>query len=301
MIDLQKIIDGLFYDEAITNERLLACGIDNISRMTNNNAGNEYDDNITNTTTACDELKAAMVLTKSDTGTRKGGRTAKDNARTAIEKYLALQILAAAVAFQGKKTQGYEETFPNGMDSFYSVSKETFALNVETLINKATKYVAVLGVPFKNTLTSMFATYTTANDNLIDAKTDVGDDRTDEDEKALTLADQLTDNLCLVGHYNRRSKTALAEFFDLSLLYPQHRTKIFKGNPAAHSETEVCEIEYSAGKRVHIHNTGIGPLTFGFKLNGIKVGEITTLKNDEKSNESFEHYFTNGTSIYVLN
>ncbi len=301
MIDGQKIIDGFFYEKAIIHERLLACAIDNINRMTNMNAGHEYDDNIANTSTAVDNLKAAMLQAKVDVGTRIGGTSAKDDSRAAIEKYISLQILAAAVAFEGKTTPSYKETFPNGMDSFYKVSKDTFATNVEALTKKAAKFVDVLGVPFKTAITSMFASYSSANDLLSEAKAHVGTDKTHENAMALVLADQLTDNLCDVGHYNRRSKTALANFFNMSLLYPQHRTLIFKDKPVAHSETEVCEIEYSAGKRLHIHNTGSCPLTFGFKLNGIKVGETTTLQNDEKSNEPFEYYFTNGTTIYVLN
>jgi len=301
MIDLQKIIDGFFIEKDITHERLYNFSIDNIQKMVNNNAGGIYDDNIANTKAAAENFQTAMSKTTGDTGTRIGGTTAKDLQRTAIEEYLAIQILNAAVVFNGKKTANYMETYPNGMDSFYSVSKETFATNVEALIKKANKFETILGTTFKTTITAMYSTYSTADDNQVDATADVSDDIKDENTAAIALADQLTDNLFDIARNNRRSTTAITTFFTLSLLYPQHRKQIKKGKPEKHSETEVCTIEYSAGKRTHIHNTGAAKLTFGMKLGGLKVGATITLLPDEKANEPFSFYFTNGDSLYVVN
>ncbi len=301
MLDLQKIIDGLFRDASITHERLYNFSIDNIQKMTNNNPGGIYDDNITNTQTAADNLQTAMSKTTGDTGTRMGGTTAKDAQRTAIENYLALQILNAAVVFGGKTTANYIETYPNGMNSFYGVNKETFATNVEALITKAIKFESTLGTPFKTAITAMYTAYSTADDNQVNASADVSTDITNESAAATVLADQLTDNVFDIARNNRRSTTALTTFFTLSLLEPQHRKQIKKGNPGKHSETEVCTIEYSAGKRTHIHNTGATKLTFGMKLGGLKVGATITLLPDEKANEPFSFYFTNGDSLYVVN
>jgi len=301
MVDLQKIIDGFFRDESITHERLYNCGMDHIQKMTNNNPGGIYDDNITNTETATTNLQAAMTKTTGDTGTRIGGTSAKDAQRKAIEDYLAIQILNAVVVFGGKTAAKYIETYPNNMDSFYKVSKELFATNVEALITKAIKFETALGTPFKTTLTTMYGTYSTADDTQVDASADVSTDITDENTAATALADQLTDNLFDISRNNRRSTTALATYFTLSLLEPQHRKQIKKGNPGKHSETEVCTIEYSAGKRTHIHNTGAAKLTFGMKLGVLKVGATITLLPGEKANEPFSFYFTNGDSLYVVN
>ena len=301
MIAPQKIIDGLFQDRDIIAERLYNFAVDSTSKFENNNPDGIYDDNISNSQTAAANLHSARTQKTGDIGTRIGGTTAKDNARTSIEKYLAIQILAAAVAFGGKQTPNFKETYPNGMESFYKVSKENFSINVEVLIVKALKFVDILGIPFKTTITSMFDTYSNANDTQLEAVSDVSTDITLEKAAALVLADQLTDNLCDVGHYNRRSKTALDTYFDFSLLYPAKQKEIHKGKPASHTETEVCGIEYSDGKRTHIHNQGAAILIFGMKLNGVKVGETFTLLPDQKANLAFKDYFSNGTSIYVIN
>lgn len=301
MINLQNIFDGFFSEERITHERLHNFAIDNVKRMTINNPGGIYARNILDTQGKADTLKGKITGKSTDSGTKIGATSAKDWQRDAIEKYIAVQMPGAIAAFGGKNQPGFQATYPNLMNSFYNVSKADFATNTEALIAKAGTYVAVLGVPFKTTITNMYALYEAADDTQVADVAAVGSDIVYEDLAAQALADQLSDNVGDIARNNRRSTTALSLYFTEKLLFPAQIKQIKKGKPAANSTTDICKIEYTAGKRTHIHNKGATKLIFGMKLLGVKVGAVIGLLPDEKANEAFSYYFSNGDTLYVEN
>ena len=300
MIDLQRIFDGFYNDASITPDRLHTYAIDNIKRMTINNPGGVYDQNIIDTQKAADASKASKVTKTSDTGTREGGTSEKDKQRDAIEKYLAIQIQTAVGAFGGKSQTGFIATYPNLMNSFYGATAADFDTNVQALIVKAGTYVAVLGVPFQDAITKMYKDYGIADDTHTTDTATVGSDIIYEQLTTQALADQLTDNVCDVAHNNRRSTTAMGLYFTEKLLFPVQTKQIKKGTPAAHSET-LIPIVYSAGKRVKAHNKGATVLTIGMMLEGVKVGETITLAPNGEADKAFSYFFTNGDNLYVIN
>ena len=300
MIDFQKISDGFFNDEKITPDRLHTYAIDNIKRMKINNPGNVYDTNIIETQKKADALKASKVTKTSDTGTREGGTSAKDDERDLIIKYLAIEIPTAVGAFGGKDKAGFIATFPNLMNSFYNATAADFATNVEALIIKADTYETVLGTPFKDTITSMYDSYSKADDTHTTDTATVGSDIIYEVLTKQALADQLTDNVCDVAHNNRRSTTAMTLYFTEKLLFGVQTKEIKRGKPAPHSET-LIPIVYSSGKRVHAFNKGAAVLTIGMMLEGAKVGETITLAPNGEAKEPFNFFFTNADNLYVIN
>ena len=76
--------------------------------------------------------------------------------------------------------------------------------------------------------------------------------------------------------------------------------EIKKGTPAGGVET-VIPIDYSAGKRTHIHNKGATTLVIGMMLKGDKVGVSITLAPNEEAKQPFDFYFFNGDALYVTN
>ena len=300
-IDLQILFDGFFIDPKITHSRLSVFAKDAIFNMIHNNPGGIYDDSIDSTQAAIDNLDSIMSSKTGDKGSRKGETSARNIARRNIEIYCANRIGWARTLFGGKKDARFIATFPKLTRAFYNVPAPKFEDNIEALIGKAHLYSSVLGTDFETDLTTLFNAYSNADASQGTFNTAVRTDIVNEKMDADVLSDQLSDNALLIARNNRKSQTAAKLYFNVDLLYPHTKKEIHKGKPAAHSETEVCPIKYSEGKSVHIYNTGACRLSFGMKLNGIKVGETTTLEHGEKSSQKFDFYFTNGTSIYVEN
>jgi len=236
-----------------------------------------------------------------DKGTQIGGTRARNIARGLIEIYVANHIGWARNLFNGKDDPRFIATFPFLMKSFYRTSDYTFGINVLALISKANKYASVLGTDFEDELTILNTDYQAAVTAHGSQMSWVHTDIVTTQMAAEVLAEQLTNNMFLIALNNRKSKTAAQLYFNTNLLYPSKRKAKIKGHVAAHTEQEICEIEYSHGKFAYIFNTGPKPLTFGIKYKGQKVGETITLKSTEKSKKPFGFFYTVGTSFYVLN
>jgi len=301
MIDLQNFFDGLFLEIKITHARLSDFAKDCITKLMANNPGSIYDGSITATTIASDNFFAAIGKKKGDKGTKKADTSAKGAARIAIEVFVGNKIGFSRDAFGGKKDPRFIETFPELMVAFYQADDTNFDVNVGVLIEKVTKYVLILGSTFLDDLTTLFEKYSTASTDQGTGITAVNTDITNEDALAMILSDQLTANLLLIARNNRGSLTAKDLYFNVPLLYSQKRKKIKKGTPEAHTDKDICEIEYAGSKHTKIQNKGAVKLIFGMKLLNVKVGREFTVLPNETINPSFLDYFTNGDTLYVIN
>jgi hypothetical protein len=301
MIDLQVYFDGLFQDPKITHPRLVVFAVDNVHNMDNNNPGHIYDDAITATTAAAANLESFTTQKIADLGSRKGGTTAKKLRRRDVEVYIGNRIGWVRALLGGKNDPRFVDTFPQAMKAFYHTADIVFEENLTSLIKKAHFYITELGADFETDLIALKAAYVNAETAQGVKKTAVRSDIVTEQMAADVLSDQLTDNVLLIARHNRRSTTAAGLYFNVALLYPPKTKEIKKGKPAANSEVEICNIVYAAGKYLHIINLGATILVFGMKLNGQKVGNTVTLAPNQKSAEAMSYYFSNGTSLYVIN
>jgi hypothetical protein len=301
MESLNNFFGSIFNIRTITHERLYTFAIDHISRMQTNNPGDIYNVQIGLTQTAADKLKSKMTKQTGDTGTREGGTSAKDGKRAAIEFYVGNQIGVARGLFGGKADPRFIETYPELMNAVYGVTDVTFNTNIAALITKAHKYVAVLGSDFEDKLTTMYGEYTTADDSHVTETTAVSTDKTNEAEAALELSDQMTDNAADIGKNNRRSTTAQALYFNVTLLEGAQTKQIKKGTPEAHTDKDICPIEYAGGKHTKIQNKGAVKLIFGMKLLDVKVGTTFEVLPGKEVNPAFSDYFSNGDALYVVN
>lgn len=301
MIDLQVFCDGLFREPKITFSRLVVFANDNANNMENNDPTHIYTDAIAATRSAALNLDSLTTKKTIDVGSRMGGTSAKDQARRNIEIYVANHIGWARALFGGKTDPRFVATFPQGMKAFYGKQNDIFENNLDALIEKSHVYVSVLGVDFETNLNTLKAAYASADTTQGTQKTDVRTDIVTEQMAADVLSDQLTDNVLLIAHNNRRSTTAITLYFNVALLFPIKRKEIKKGKPSANTEVDICKIEYTAGKVVHILNNGATRLVFGMKLNNQKVGNTVTVEPGQTVKHPFSFFFTNGTSLYVIN
>jgi len=301
MIDIQRFFDIMFLEKNITHGRLILFGRENELRMINNNPDGIYNDSIDATHSAIENLDMIMKQKTFNKGQRKGGTSAKVQARGLIEVYIANNIGFARSKFGGKDDSRFITMFPNLMKSFYHVADIIFETHVKALIQQAHNYASVLGNDFENDLTNLYNNYSVADETHGSQMVAYSNDIVTEQMAAEALADQLTDNVLVIAHHNRGSNIAAQIYFNPALLYPSKRKSRVKASVPAFTEQEVCEIDYSPGKHTHIHNNGACPLTFGMKLNGEKVGRTITLMPDKKFKGEFNYYYTNGTSFYVIN
>ncbi len=301
MIDLQIFFIGLFLGIDITHARLVVFALDNKARMVLNNPEGIYDDAIAATETAANNLLTLLQLKKTDKSTRIGATSNKGVARTNLEVYIGNKIGVVRDKFGGKNDPRFKATFPDKMKGFYNKIETDFDINVAALIAKAHQYSSVIGADIETNLTSLYHIYTTASATQMDDNVKWSADIVNEQMAADVLSDQLTDNVLMIAHNNRRSTTAAKLYFDTTLLYPQQQKQIFRRTIAANTEMEICPFEYHASKRTKVFVKGVATLTFGMKLYGIKIGETLTLATGGKADVAFDFYYHNGTSFYVKN
>ena len=302
MLDLQRFFDGLFLEKAITHLRLVDFARDNVRNMSivANNPGGIYDDLITATTAAADNLAILSTTKTTDKGSRKGGTSAKDLARTNLEVYVANRYGWARALFGGKNDPRFIATFPSTLRVLiYAPGDDQFEQNILALIAKAHTYATDLP-GFEAALISLNNIFTSADTTHGSQTSAVRNDIVTLETAAEALSDQLTDNVLEIAHNNRHSTTAKYTYFNETLLYPQHRLERKKGEPAKNSETDI-PIEYFAGKIAKFHNTGAVSLTIGMKLRGVKVGSSFTVEHGHTIRERFDDFFTNGDNLYILN
>ncbi len=302
MINLQNFFDGLFINKNITHTRLVAFALDNVRNMSipANNPGGIYDDEISATQAAADNLSTFLTTKTGDKGSRKGGTSAKDLARTNVEVYVANRKGWARALLGGKTDPRFIATFPAPLSAMiYNPSDDVFDTNIQALIAKAHLYATQLP-GFETDLTTLYNTFHTADNTHGSQTSAVRTDIVTVDTAAEALDDQLTDNVLMIAHNNRRSQTAAYVYFNVTLLYPEHRLERKKGEPAGRSTTDI-PIDYFAGKRTHFHNKGATTLKIGMKLQGLPVGTIFTVAPDGRINKEFSEYFSNGDNLYIVN
>ena len=300
MKDLSELFEDFFNDLKITNDRMVTYAEDQETRLTDNNPANVYDDIIADTNTKAVALKDILVSRTSDTNTRIGSTTSKDEAKKDLIDYISRKEGLVKSTF-GKGSAQYKEFFPQGLTGIRKATEEQFDTMTRVITEKAEKYETQLGSTFKSEVTALFNTwhtaYTTQNEDSVSAD-NAG---TEEAEEATTLRLQLTKNALFIAYNNVGDPEAFDTYFDMNKLFAQKRTHIYKGEAPAGSTTQVHELEYSAGKNLHMKNKGAVALSFQMWLNGSPVGDAFTVQPGEVVKKSYSDFFGVGDSLHVTN
>ena len=290
MKKINDLFDDLFNLEKATNERLVSFGRDHFSRTTNNNPGGVFDVILAATQTAINNLHSANTQEAGSIGDRKGGTLTKNETRANFNEFISKGEGAVKYAF-GKPSDEYTQFFPEGLSVFYEATDQGYALLVQNIVNRATQYETQLGTTFK----------TTAEDEQTDDKGNVANRKEDADLKRLALTRQLTINALTIALQFPLDATKAEVYFDTSLLFAQHRKRLFRGAPAAGASVKICDIEFEAGKEVQMWNRGAGKLQFQMHLQGNAVGQVFELDPNQKIIKKMEEFFSNADALWVTN
>lgn len=299
-----KKIDDLFADffdtKETTNERLVSFGRDHFSRTTNNNPGGVFSTILAATQTAINNLHSANTQEAGSIGDRKGGTFTKNETRADFNEFISKGEGAVKYAF-GKPSEEYTQFFPEGLSVFYEATDQGYAQLVQNIVNRATQYETQLGTTFKTTAETLANAYLHAEDDQTDDKGTVASRKEDADLKRLALTRQLTINALTIALQFPLDKTKPEVYFDTSLLFAQHRKRLFRGTPAAGASVKICDILYEAGKEVQMWNRGAGKLQFQMHLQGNAVGEVFELDPNQKIRKKMDEFFSNADALWVTN
>lgn len=300
MQNLSKLFDDFFDDKEITNNRLITFGNDHLSRLSANNPASVYAAIITATTTALTNLSSVIVVHDSSEGTREGSTVTKKGAHKALTEYISMKEGLIKSVF-GKTSSQYQEFFPRGLAEFYHGTEMEYDTETKVFVEKAVKYQDDLGNAFVVELTNLFNTwhnaYTTQNDDTVVTDNSAGNVAA----AAKVLRLQLTKNSLFVAYNNVDSTTAFELYFDITLLFPQHRTHIYKGVASENSTSKVHDIMYSSGKHFILKNKGAVELSFQLWLGNTPVGNSFTVAPSLVLEKAYTDFFSNGDSLRVTN
>ena len=300
MEQINDLFTDFFNKPIITNERLGTFALDHIARVVANNPGGVFAGIIASTQTATEALGAAYVQKDATMGDQKGSTSTKNLARKAFSAYISQQEGTIRGKF-GKTSEAYIQFFPNGLSAFNKATDTGYGLLVQNIVNRATQYVADLGVPFKDAVTELADKYLNAEESQTTEKGDVSStigvmltERTD-------LTKQLTINALTIALQFPLDTEKANIYFNTSLLFAQKRKRIYKGEPAANTTALVTKIVFEAGKFVKMNNKGADELTFQMFLQGNPVGNSFTVAAGEEEEKQMSDFFSNADELKVTN
>ena len=297
---LSNLFTDLFDDPKITNNRLVAFANDQILRLSANNPAAVYTPISTATTTAANALNAIIVLRESDTRTREGSTVGKKETRKDLVKYISKKEGLVKSVF-GKPSTQYEEFFPQGLTPLRQGTEMEFDNAAEVIVQKAIKYEAELGGAFRTELTDLYGFWNTAYNRQNTDTVTADNDGSQETAAATTLRLQLTENALFIAYKNVGVPTAYATYFDTTLLFAQHRSRLYKGVAAFNSVSKVHAIAYSGGKSLNMKNQGAVDLSFQLWLGETPVGNSFTVQPGKSVKKQLSDFFSVGDNLRVTN
>ncbi len=300
MINLELLFTDLFADEKITNERLASYTLDHIERITANNPGGVFGSLIVNTQAAADALGQALNLKGGSMGDQKASTVTKNQARINFNNYIRQQEGTIKGKF-GETSTPYIQFFPNGLTPFGRATDLEYRLLVDNIIARANQYLADLGQPFLDAVTALGQAYETAENNQTTEKGDVSNASDTLTTERTDLTAQLTVNALSIALQFTLQPEKATVYFDTSLLFPQHRKHIYKGEPAAGATVLVTKVTYEAGKFLKMRNTGASNLTFQMYLQGNPVGNSFAVIPGKEDEKKMSEFFSNADELKVTN
>lgn len=300
MIYLVKLFENLFDDRAINSERLKIFAEDMVDRLTDANPANVYDAIIAETETKIDALDVIITGKMGEISGRQGSVIDKNTARHNFIAFLSRKEGLIKSVF-GKPSSGYEAFFPQGLTAYHNASDAEFKNMADTAVAKAVLFVADLGVPFKDSLTTLRNTYRDAKDTLGTDKGEVEVISTEEVTTKTALEIQLTKNVHFIAYNNPGNGLVAYTYTNESLLFAQHRTKRHKGLLEPNGSKIITPIAYAAGKHIKAKNNGASPWTIQMKLGQTFVGTIFTLNPGDSIDKAFSEFFSNADGIVIHN
>lgn len=300
MQDLKIMFSDLFNDTRITNERLGTFTLDHLGKLTANNPGNVFNTIIADTQTKLTAFGAAYQLKGTNVGNQKGSTLTKLQTRKDFTAYIRQQEGTIRGKF-GKSSEPYMQFFPNGLSAFNTATDSGYMDLVNNIIARATQYVADLGNDFKDAVTTLGEAYKTAEVTQTNEKGDVSNSRDAVTTERTDLTEQLTTNVLTIALQFIGQTDKESIYFNTSLLFPQHRKRIYKGTPAAGATVLVTKISYEAGKFVKMENKGAADLTFQMYLQGNPVGNSFSVLSGNTVEKKMSDFFSNADELKATN
>lgn len=300
MKDLKTFFEDIFNDPAITDERLISYTNDHIARMVANNPGSVFASIIAASNGAVETLGVALIAKGGNIGDRIAKTGTKNQARKNFTAFIRQQEGTIKGKY-GELSEPYKEFFPFGLTPFSKATDLQYGLLVANIVNRATQYVADLGAPFLADATALADAYNSAEDEQTTEKGEVSNSTSTASVERADLTKQLTINVLTIALQFILQPEKAEVYFDTSLLFPQHRKRIHKGEPAAGVTALVTKITYEAGKNMKMKNKGATVLVFQMFLMGNAVGSSFTVDPGNETEKKMSDFFSNADELRVTN
>lgn len=198
MISISNFFKLSFKDRNITNERLNAFALSNLSRLDKNNINGQLDALVTDTRKAVIEFRDAMV--------EKEVEYAEQQAQTIRLKELVGQIILTVrrrASYIRWLDQGdgilYEAFFPNGLAEISRLRRYNEQQLIMRLAETAEQYADVIGAEMALEFRQLYAMYKKEREAQLDQKAGVDFARIKVIEKREALERQLAINALTLG------------------------------------------------------------------------------------------------------
>lgn len=300
MKKISDLFSDFFDNERISNLRLDTYAKDHLARIVANNPGSVFDSIITNTQDAISKFGQALNAIGGDIGDRKASTFTKNQAREAFNAFIRQKEGIIKGTF-GKPSAAYTQFFPDGLSPFSTASDQGYELLLNNIKDRAAQYETELGIPFGTQVNQLADAYLNAEADQTDEKGDVSASRDQLADVTRKLQAQLTINALTIALQFPLDTTKYNVYFDTSLLFPQKRKHIFRGEPAAGALVKVTDLTYEAGTTIRMKNKGASPLQFQMHLQGNPVGEAFTVENGQTLSQRMDEFFTSADSLFVTN
>ncbi len=220
MINLKTLFKNHLNTKEISDANMQKYAEIHLQRLSANNAGSEFTQMITDTTTAYTGYFG--VITDEDTklAVQQGLTIAMNNAMKAFQDWVSKKAVFLVKGALGEDSPAYQEFFPLGASEYSQATLNSIEVLLVRMVNAANAHSAELGIPFVTDAQTYKTNFMAAREAQLSKIGEVKDLKADSTTSRDALENELMKNIHLIAAMYIGDVERCMTFFDQSFIRP---------------------------------------------------------------------------------
>ena len=257
MTFFEKLMKPFFVSGKIIPARLYNCGNYTLNQLIENNTGGEFDDIITELTTALDNLSIDLGDIDQRLNIQKNKTLSNDQVVDLFKTTMREKEGVIADKVGGFDTDAFREFYPEGVREYTRVTKTEMPEKTLRVKNVATTYSAALGATLRNLLQSFLQLWTDSRNLQQTQKGLVKRSRKEKKTDVLDVSKTMKKTIGVLWVKYDGDDEQATTYFDFNLLYNyiHHPHQKLSGAVPASSKKVLTNLGFNPGDYISVSNT----------------------------------------------
>ncbi len=246
-----------FVSKIIIPTRLYNCGNYTLNQLIENNTAGEFDDIITELTTAMDNLGIDLGDIDQRLNIQKNKTLNNDQVVDMFRTTMSDKEGVIADKLGGFNTDGFREFYPNGLTEYSNVTKTEMPILTKRVKDVATTYSTALGTTLRNLLQSFEQAWIDSRNLQQTQKGLVKTSRREKRADILAVSKTLKKTIGVLWVKYDGDDEQATTYFDFNLLYNyiHHPHQKLSGAVPASSKKVLTNLGFNPGDYISVSNT----------------------------------------------